>query len=119
MSIGAAQLAAVITAAESVFPAAVLTMYWGSIETHTQSAQVVRTDSTETDSAGELGGVVEGLRGTLRLILSRCDPWEPPKSRSMIELYKSGVSLGTFVILNHNDDPTGAIRTLFYGEASA
>jgi len=123
VSIGASEIAGVITATEAMFPLAVLTMYWGTggadgPRDHT--AQVLRSESTESNSEGDLSGAIEGLRGRLRLILSRCGDWAPPADGSVIELYDADDELiGTFTVIGHNDDPTKSVRTLIYGEEAA
>ena len=115
MSIGATQVAGIVIAAETAFPLGVLVLKWGN--TKSQSVNVFRSESTRSDSESDLAGVVPGLRGKLRLILSRCSPWTPPAQDDLIDLYTTaGVLVGSFVIIGHDDDPTGTVRSLYYGE---
>ena len=118
MTITATMISGIVTAAESAFPAAVLKMYYGDVRDHV--VNVLRSDTTESSQDNDLAGIIPGLRGRLRLILSRCSPWEPPGEGDNVDLYTSAdVLIGTFAILGHNDDPTATVRTLLYGEESA
>ena len=118
MSVTAAMIAGVISAAETAFPGAVLTMWYGDNREH--RVQAFRSDTVRNDGANDLGGVEPGQRGQLRLILSRCGDNTPPETGDVVLLQTSaGVDIGTVTILSHNDDPTSTVRTLFYGEESA
>ena len=120
MAIETAQIAGIVQLAEAAFPGAVLKMYYGP--TQGQVVNVLRSDSQQHNSEDTLDGIMAGVRGRLRLILSRCDPWEPPADGDTITLHTSSdVLIGTYGILGHVDDPTDppAVRTLLYGEVSA
>ena len=118
MTIGATELAGLIAEVESVFPEAVIKLYWGEPRDHV--VNVLKSDTVESNSVNDLGGVEPGQRMRLRLILSRCSPWTPPADGDIVELYTSAdVKIGAYTILGHNDDPTGSIRTLMLGEETA
>lgn len=118
MSVGATNLAGVITSMESAFPAAVVKLYWGDNGEHV--VNVLKSDTVESNSVNDLGGIEPGQRLRLRLIVSRCSPWTPPADGDVVDLYTSAdVKIGTFIIMGHNDDPTGSIRTLMIGEETA
>ena len=118
MTIGATELMAVITDAEAMFPGAVVKLYWGEPRDHV--VNVLKSDTVESNSVNDLGGIEPGQRLRVRLIVSRCDPWTPPADGDVVDLYTSAdVKIGTFSVLGHNDDPTGSIRTLMLGEETA
>ena len=108
----------VVSTAEGVLPGAVLSLYWG--DNLDQVVSVLRSESTTNDDDADLGGIIAGTRGRLRVILSRCEPWTPPQEGDRIALYDGdGDEIGTFVVLEHVDDPTGTVRSLIYGEEAA
>ena len=118
MTVTASVVAGVISMARSTFPTAVLTLRWG--DAPGQSVTALRSVSTEHAADGDLSGVIEGLRGRLRIVLSDCSPWDAPQDGDKITLTDSaGSDLGSFTVLGHDDDPTGTVRTLLYGEESA
>lgn len=118
MTVTNAMIAGIVSSARSVFPGATRTLHWGSHQEN--SVSCLASESTENSSEGDLGGVISGVRGTLRVILSECSPWTPPKTDDVITIDNAdGEDMGTFTVLDHNDDPSGTVRKLMYGEASA
>ena len=88
MAVTSSIIEGIITGMETAFPGAVLKMFWG--DDHGHSVNVLRSDTTENDDDGNLGGVIPGTRGRLRLILSRCSPWDPPAQGEQIVLQTHG-----------------------------
>ena len=102
----------------TAIPSAVYVLRWGA--DGQQSVNALQSMGRERDGAGDLDGLIPNVESTLRIILSECGDWTPPADGDSIHLTNSaGAEVGTFTALSHRDDPTGAVRTLVYGEASA
>jgi len=110
-------IAAMYAQAETVFPTSVMRMYWG--ENQQDGINVLRSDPTQYNGEHELSGVVLNIHGGVRVLLSRCDPWEPPEDGDIITLEDSEGNMARYSVIGHTDDQTGTTRMLVYGEESA
>ena len=118
MSITAAMIAGVLSAARTVLPGAIYTIHYGDGGQQTVSG--FQPDGTQNTSLGALDGAIEGLRAEVIITLSDCDPWTPPCDGDMITIFTpADVEVGRFTVLGHHDDPTGTVRRLAYGEEAA
>ena len=112
MSVSSANIVAIVTAMETAFPSRVVALKWDNKE---HSIQALLTESPATDDSGDLSGVIDGLRGALRIITSRCGTWTPPATGEQIWIDEV-----EYTVLGHTDlDTDATVRKLSFGEDSA